>query len=171
MSNLICLVGYYDSWPKLFEKEAERIRAVLGEKAVRVEHVGSTSVPGLIAKPVIDLLLVVPDSSCEDEYLPPLEVAGYRLKFREPDWFEHRFLKGPDTDINLHVLSQYCEEIDRMVMFRDWLRRNAADRELYARTKVALASQEWPSIQSYADAKTQVVREILSRAYGQGTDG
>jgi GrpB-like predicted nucleotidyltransferase (UPF0157 family) len=149
---------------ELFAREAERIRRVLGSRALRIEHVGSTSVPGLAAKPIIDLLLVVPDSADERAYEPALTAAGYILRIREPNWYEHRVFKGPDTDINLHVFSSGCPEIDRMLMFRDWLRANAADRELYAGTKLALARQEWKYVQNYADAKTAFVEEIIARA-------
>ena len=82
----------------------------------------------------------------------------------EPDWFQHRMFKGPDTDINLHVLSSGCPEIDRILIFRDWLRRNSRDRDLYARTKLDLTQQEWKDVQNYADAKTAVIEEILARA-------
>ncbi len=108
-----------------------RIREALGDRALRIEHVGSTSVPGLAAKPVIDIDLVVADSSDEDAYVPPLEAAGYVLRIREPDWYEHRLFKGPDTNVNVHVFSAGCEEVERMVAFRDWLRTHDDDRELY----------------------------------------
>ena len=137
---------------------------VLGSRALRIEHAGSTSVPGLAAKPIIDLLLVVADSAQEDAYAPALEAAGYVLRIREPNWYQHRMFKGPDTDINLHVFSSGCPEIDRMLVFRDWLRSNAADRDLYARTKVALAQKEWKYVQNYADAKIVVIEEIIARA-------
>jgi GrpB-like predicted nucleotidyltransferase (UPF0157 family) len=157
-------VAYQPDWPGLFRREAERIEAALGSRALRIEHVGSTSVPGLHAKPTIDILLVVARSADEEAYLPPLERARYTLHIREPDWQEHRMLKGPDTDMNLHLFSSGCPEIERLLRFRDWLRTNAADRDLYARTKLALARKQWKHIENYADAKTAVVEEILSRA-------
>ena len=122
LNGPVLIVDYDAQWPELFAREAERIRAVLGDRVVRLEHTGSTSVPGLAAKPIIDVLLVVTDSADEAEYLPPLEAAGYSLRIREIDWYEHRMLKGPDTDVNLHVFSSGCVEIDRLLMFRDWLR-------------------------------------------------
>jgi len=131
---------------------------------VRLEHTGSTSVPGLAAKPCIDMTLVVPDSSDESTYAPALEAAGYRLAIREPDWFEHRVFKGPDTNINLHVFSPGSPEIERMVGFRDWLRTHDDDRDLYEQTKRELATREWQYVQNYADAKTTVVEEIIARA-------
>jgi GrpB-like predicted nucleotidyltransferase (UPF0157 family) len=156
-------------WPHLFEREAVRIRSILGERGRQLEHVGSTSVPGLAAKPVIDVLLVVPDSADEETYAPALEAAGYVLRIREPDWFEHRLFKGPDTNVNLHVFSDGSPEIERMLLFRDWLRANPADRDRYEATKRKLAGREWRYVQNYADAKTQIVNEILARATAHGT--
>lgn len=137
---------------------------MLGRRVLQIEHAGSTAVPGLAAKPIVDVILVVADSADESAYVPDLEAAGYLLCIREPHWYEHRMFKGPDTDINLHVFSHGCPEIARMLLFRDWLRGNPADRELYARTKLALAQQEWEHIQNYADAKTAVIEEIIARA-------
>ena len=164
----IQIVDYNPEWPRLFAREAERIRAVLGEQVVSIEHAGSTSVPGLAAKPIIDIVLVVPNSADEPAYVPALEAAGYILTIREPDWYEHRVLKGPDTNINLHVFSAGCPEIERMLLFRDWLRSNPSDRQLYERTKRELASKDWKYVQNYADAKNDVVDEILARARGEG---
>lgn len=160
----IVLAPYDPAWPQLFVREADRIRTVLGDTALRIEHVGSTSVPGLTAKPIIDILLVVADSADEPSYVPAMETAGYVLRIREPDWFEHRLFKGPDTDINLHVFTAGATEIDRMLRFRNRLRDSDADREYYARTKRELARRTWRHVQHYADAKTEVVREIMSRA-------
>lgn len=120
--------------------------------------------PGLIAKPIIDMLLVVADSADEGAYVPALEARAYVLRVREADWHQHRMFKGPGTDINLHVFSSGCSEIERIVLFRDWLRSDVADRDLYARTKLALAEEEWKYVQNYADAKTAVIEEIIGRA-------
>jgi len=160
----ISITDYDPAWPALFEREAQRIRRSLGDQVVQLEHVGSTSVPGLAAKPRIDILLVVADSSDEAAYVSALEVEGYVLRIREPEWHEHRMLHGPDTDVNLHVFSRGCVEIERMVGFRDWLRTHDEDRALYERTKRELAAREWKFVQNYADAKTEVVAEILARA-------
>lgn len=160
----ITLVEYDPSWPDLFEREANRIRSVLGGAALQIEHVGSTSVPGLCAKPIIDILLVVKNSDDEPSYVPALEAAGYRLRIREPEWFEHRMFKGPDTDINLHVFSLGAPEIDRILRFRDWLRSNESDRDKYAQVKRSLAKKKWRHVQHYADAKTSIVQEIMERA-------
>ncbi|RBQ18205.1 hypothetical protein DP939_20115 [Spongiactinospora rosea] len=155
---------YDPRWPELFAREAGRVRSVLGATALRVEHVGSTSVPGLCAKPIIDMLLVVPDSADESAYVAPLEAAGYRLWIREAEWLEHRLLKGPDTDINMHVFSEGVGEIDRMLRFRDRLRADEGDRNKYADAKRELARRTWRHVQHYADAKTSVVQDIMERA-------
>jgi GrpB-like predicted nucleotidyltransferase (UPF0157 family) len=158
------LVDYDEAWPTRFEREAKRIRVALGVRALLVEHAGSTSVPGIVAKPIIDIVLAVPDSANEDDYVPALEAERYELRIREPDWYEHRVLKKSNPSVNLHVFSAGCEEIDRMLAFRDHLRASEADRELYERTKRELAAREWAYVQDYADAKTGVVEEIIARA-------
>jgi GrpB-like predicted nucleotidyltransferase (UPF0157 family) len=166
----IRVVDYDPDWPRLFRREADRIRAVLGERVVQLEHVGSTSVPGLAAKPIIDVLLVVPDSGDEPAYVPDLEAAGYVLVIREPDWHQHRVLKGPDTDLNLHVYSPGCPEIERNLIFRERLRKDPVDRAHYQRVKRELAERDWTYVQQYADAKTEVVEAIIARA-GDGRSG
>ena len=136
----------------------------MGKQEILVEHIGSTAVPGLVAKPIIAILLVVANSADEPSYVPALEAAGYVLRIREPDWHQHRLFKGPDTNINLHVFTTGSEEIRRVLILRDWLRTNEADRQLYARTKQSLASRKWKYVQNYADAKSKVVNAILARA-------
>jgi GrpB-like predicted nucleotidyltransferase (UPF0157 family) len=160
----IHIVDYDPQWPRRFEREAGRIQSVLADRALRVEHVGSTAVPGLPAKPIIDMVLVVADSAEESEYAGPLENIGYQLHIREPGWRQHRMFKAPEQDVNLHVFSASCPEIHRMLAFRDRLRSSESDRELYGRSKRALAQQEWKYTQNYADAKTAVIEEIMSRA-------
>ena len=167
LNGPIYLADYDPEWPRLFAREAERIRDILGDKIVLLEHVGSTSIPGLAAKPRIDILLVVADSSDEAAYVPMMETAGYKLNIREPEWHEHRLFKGPDTDINLHVFSPDCAETEQMLLFRDWLRNNPGELQLYEQTKRELAARDWKYVQHYADAKTAVVHEILKRARGE----
>ncbi len=113
LNGRIVLVEYDPAWPRLFEREAERIRGALGDGALRIEHAGSTSVPGLAAKPIVDIVLVVADSSDEAAYVPAMENVGYVLRIREPDWFEHRLFNGPDTVIGLHVFSSSATGYDQ----------------------------------------------------------
>ncbi len=167
LNGPIQLVDYDPGWPQLFEQQAQQVRDALGNQALLLEHVGSTSVPGLAAKPRIDMLLVVANTVNEPAYVPALEAAGYVLRIREPDWYEHRMFNRPDTALNLHVFSEGCVEIDRMLLFRNWLRSHADDRHLYEHTKRELAGQDWKYTQNYADAKTAVVQEIMARAQEQ----
>ena len=160
----VTLAKYDPGWPRLFAREARRIRSALGGTALRIEHVGSTSVPGLAAKPIIDIMLAVPDSADEQTYVPALQATGYVLRIREPDWFEHRLFKGPDTNINLHVFTVGAAEIDRMLLFRDRLRADDADRDAYLQVKRDLARRTWRHVQHYADSKTAIVQQIMARA-------
>ena len=163
LAERIRLVEYDPRWPVLYEREAERVRRALGERALRIEHTGSTSVPGLAAKPIIDMLLVVADSADEDSYLPSLERAGYVLRIREPEWHEHRMFRGSDPAVNLHVHTLGCPEIDRVLTFRDRLRADAGERLLYERAKRELAEKDWRYVQNYADAKSYVIEQIIAR--------
>ena len=158
------VVPYDAAWPRWFAAEEAKISAALGPSALLIEHVGSTSVPGLAAKPVIDIQLAVRNSADEEAYRSALERAGYRLIVREPEWFEHRLFKGVAPETNLHVYSAGCAELDRCRLFRDWLRITPQDVALYARTKHMLATQTWAHVQDYANAKQGVIAEIMARA-------
>ena len=171
LSGRVELVDYAPAWSQLFAREAERVREALGDQVLLLEHVGSTSVPGLAAKPWIDMVLVVADSADEPAYVPALEAAGYVLRIREPDWYGHRMFRRLDPGVHLHVFSLDCSEVERLLLFRDRLRSNEPDRRLYERTKRELARREWAYVQDYADAKAAVVEEIIARArQGDGRD-
>jgi GrpB-like predicted nucleotidyltransferase (UPF0157 family) len=160
----IKLVDYNPEWPEQFAREAKRIRAALGDRALRIEHVGSTSVPGLSAKPVIDILLVVADSADEQSYAPALVAAGYALRIREPDWHQHRLFKGPEINLNLHVFSAGSLEVERLLLLRDRLRNHPEERQRYADAKQLLAGRTWKYVQDYADAKSDVIESIIAAA-------
>jgi GrpB-like predicted nucleotidyltransferase (UPF0157 family) len=157
----VSLDDYDPSWPEQFAREEQRIRRALGDGVLRLEHVGSTSVPELVAKPRIDILLVVSDPADEASYASALEAAGYMLRVREPNWHEHRMFNGPDTDVNLHVFGRGSPEIERLLRFRDRLRSHTADRQRYAVAKRELAARHWRHMQDYADAKSDVIEAIL----------
>lgn len=159
----IVVVDYDPTWPKRFRREEERIRASLGGTVRGIEHIGSTSVPGLAAKPIVDILLVVEDSGDEASYAPALERAGYILRVREKDFHEHRMFRTAAKDVHVHVYSPDSPEIGRYLLLRDRLRANKEDRELYARTKRELAERDWPSMQHYVEAKTEIIEAILVR--------
>jgi len=165
----VVIEDYNPAWPLWFDEERARIEAALGPVALSVAHTGSTSVPGLPAKPIIDVLLQV-DDSADESYVPALAAAGFELRIREPEWLEHRVLRrrGEPHDVNLHVFSpRYAAaEIERMLGFRDWLRAHEDDRDRYAATKRELSTRDWKYVQDYADAKTEVIEEILAKARG-----
>jgi GrpB-like predicted nucleotidyltransferase (UPF0157 family) len=164
LNGTIYLAPYDPAWPSLFAQLKQRIYEALKDDVLLLEHVGSTSVPGLSAKPIIDMVLAVADSSDEAAYVERLEGRGFKLRIREPNWYEHRLFKFSDPNANLHVFSDGCEEIDQMLLFRDWLRKHAEDRLLYEGKKRELATRIWKYTQNYADAKSEVVQEILARA-------
>jgi GrpB-like predicted nucleotidyltransferase (UPF0157 family) len=166
----IDLADYDPAWPDLFTSESDRIRSTLGDVARALEHVGSTSVPGLAAKPAIDIVLVVPDPANEAAYVPALEAIGYVLRIREPDWYEHRMLARNEPSEQIHVFAEGGPEIERMLVFRNRLRGNRADRDLYERTKRQLARRKWRYVQNHADAKTAVVNDIIARTRERGSD-
>lgn len=156
----VVLTPYDPSWPTRYEAQRQRLVAALGAKARRIQHIGSTSVPGLVAKPVIDVLLVVDDVQDEAAYLGPLEASGYLLRVREPG---HRMLRTPDLGVHVHVWSEGDPAVDAHLAFRDQLRVSKYDRDRYAATKRELAAQLWPTMDHYAAAKSDVIREILNR--------
>lgn len=164
----IQIAEYNENWPNTFELHARSIAAAIGRVALRIEHIGSTSVPGLAAKPIIDILVVVPNSADESAYLPQFEAAGYVLRVREPDWNEHRMLRTPEKDVHIHIYSTGCQEIQRLLGFRDHLRQDAADRRRYERLKRELASKEWSDLNAYAEAKTEVIEEIIASLHPKG---
>lgn len=159
----VTLSDHDPRWRSRFAGRAARLREVLGDRARVIEHIGSTAVPGLAAKPIIDIVVGIDDPDDEPAYLPDLEAAGYDLRVREPG---HRCLRTgePDEPVNLHCYPPDHDEIRRYLCFRDRLRASAEDRRLYEETKRALTDREWPDVNYYAAAKQPVIDEILARA-------
>jgi GrpB-like predicted nucleotidyltransferase (UPF0157 family) len=156
------------AWPWAFGQLADRIREALGEAALAVEHVGSTAVPGLPAKPIIDIDLTVADSADEATWLPPLEEAGFELRIREPWWHEHRALHLDEPPANLHVFGPDSPELVRHRIFRDWLIEHPEDRDRYRDAKVGAAAEANAAgehVMDYNARKEPVIREIYDRAF------
>lgn len=153
------------SWPRWFAGEEVRLRGALGEAAVKIEHVGSTSVAGLPAKPIIDIDVQVEDTADETAYVPALDVIGYRLVLRQPWWNGHRMLVGPDSRFFLHVFPIGSPEPLRHLLFRDWLRTHPHDRDLYASVKRRLADETAQKPSDYNLAKNTVIDEIFTRIF------
>ena len=167
-NSTINLTEYSVNWPIRYREINDTITRALGDLVMLLEHVGSTSVPGLAAKPIIDIVLEVSDSDREIDYIPALESIEFCLRIREPDWYKHRLLKL--DDVNLHVFSHNCSETIRMLRFRDWLRSRPEERDLYLAKKQELASRVWKHVQNYADAKSEVITAIMSRAMPDESD-
>ena len=160
----ILIVDYDPLWPERFQKHAAIIALALGQNVLAIEHIGSTSVPGLAAKPIIDIDVLVEDSSNETAYLPALLAAGYVLRVREPNWHEHRMFRTPELDVHIHIFSIHCVEVARQLAFRDWLRRRPEDRLRYETLKRKLAKEDWSDMNAYARAKSELVEQIIARA-------
>jgi len=156
----LVVVAYDPAWPGRFDTERRRIASALGDGAITIHHVGSTAVEGLAAKPVVDITVVVPAPQDESTYVPALEAAGYEVRVREPG---HRMLRTPERDVHIHVWVD-PSDVRRHLLFRDWLRRSAADRARYEGLKLQLAKREWDDMNLYADAKTELILEIMGRA-------
>lgn len=164
-NDTIYLSPYQKQWQQQYLEEAACIKKALQETALRIEHIGSTSVPGLCAKPILDILLVVKDSSQEETYLPALKTIGYPLRIREPAFEEHRMCRKTQPLCNLHIFSEGSVEIEKYLLFRAYLRTHEEARSQYARQKQLLAKKRWKYVQNYADAKSDVVQDILRKAY------
>lgn len=173
--TVIEIVDHDPAWADDFAEAAHRIRLALSPSGafVGIDHVGSTSVPGLPAKPIIDIALVVADPTAEGDYVPALAEAGFGLTLREPAWYEHRVFKRLDPepvqpDCNLHVFGPRCAEVARMRLFRDWLREHEGERETYQSVKRTSAEESnavGETVMGYNARKQAVVREIYHRIF------
>jgi GrpB-like predicted nucleotidyltransferase (UPF0157 family) len=155
------IVDYDPAWPAGFESQRARIVAALGPGARRIEHIGSTAVPELAAKPVVDVMVTVDDPDDDAAVLLPLTRAGYVLRVIEP---EHRMFRTPQRDVHVHLWRSGSDDERRHLLFRDWLRETADDRSRYETVKRALAAREWVDSNDYAEAKNEIVSMIMGRA-------
>jgi GrpB-like predicted nucleotidyltransferase (UPF0157 family) len=155
------LASYDDRWPGIYLDHQRRIQDALTAADIDIEHIGSTSVPGLVAKPIIDIVVTVDDITAEEDYLDSLVTAGYELRVREPG---HRMVRTSSRDVHVHILERGDQAVDEYLLFRDHLRTNADDRALYESTKQALIAQEFDDMNAYAEAKTEVISAINARA-------
>ena len=159
--RVILIEPYNPVWPGGFETHRRRIGEALGTAARRVDHVGSTAVPGLAAKPIVDIQVSVGDVEDEASYLEPLVIAGYQLRVRERG---HRMFRTPELDVHVHVCDAGSVWERRHLLLRDWLRQSPDDREAYADLKRRLQGQDWDTMNHYADAKSALIAEMTVRA-------
>ena len=161
----IVIEDYDPAWADRFAAARSLLSEALSGQIIAIEHVGSTSVPGLPAKPIIDIDLLIEDTADESRYLPALAEVGYRLVLREPWWYGHRMLVSPAEDVHLHMWPAGAPEPVRHRLFRDWLRTHPADRGLYAATKRRLARDTVHSPGDYSLAKNDVIDDIYERIF------
>ena len=164
----IVIEDYDPAWAGRFDAAASSLEGTLGGLIIAIEHVGSTSVPGLPAKPVIDIDLLIEDTADESRYVPALATLGYRLVLREPWWYGHRMLVSPAEDVHLHLWPGDAPEPIRHRLFRDWLRSHPEDRDLYAATKRRLARDTVDQPGDYSLAKNAVIDDIYARIFAAG---
>jgi GrpB-like predicted nucleotidyltransferase (UPF0157 family) len=165
MEKMQIVIRDYDpAWAARFQIESAKIKRALGPTALGIEHIGSTSVPGLAAKPIVDILVMVRAPEDEATYSPLLVAARYELRVREPEFCEHRMFRTPARDVHVHIFAPQTEPVIEYRLLREWLKKSPEDRELYASTKRALARQDWEDTNRYAEAKTEVVQTVLRHA-------
>jgi GrpB-like predicted nucleotidyltransferase (UPF0157 family) len=154
-------LGDYDPcWVDVYHSHRDRIREAIPVE-VTIEHIGSTAVPGLAAKPIVDICVVVDDITAEEDYLDPLLTAGYELRVREPG---HRLMRTPARDVHVHLYPRGHPAIVDYLLLRDRLRSHSDERSRYERVKRSLIEQQWDDMNAYAEAKTEVISAIKARA-------
>lgn len=169
MTKNIEVVPYSPEWPKMFASEAELIKQALGNNCITVHHIGSTSVPGLSAKPIIDILPVVKDIQEVDKATKVMESLGYEAKGEFGIAFRRYFQKGRNTRThNVHVYQDGDPEIIRYLKFRDWMRSHPDDAENYSKLKEGLAAKFPEDILQYCNGKDAFVASIDAK---DGFDG
>jgi GrpB-like predicted nucleotidyltransferase (UPF0157 family) len=167
----VTVVEYRPEWQKMFEDEKRILQKALGEIPAQVEHIGSTAVAGLAAKPIIDVMVGLEDFTIADDVVPKVEALGYEYiqKYEAVMPFRRYFIKeraGIRTH-QIHMVGIGGEFWERHISFRDYLRRNPVVAEQYASLKKELAAREWEDVNEYADAKTEFIKEIENKAKGK----
>ncbi len=163
----IVLAPYNPEWPDMFAAERDRLRAPLGPE-IRIEHIGSTAVPGLAAKPVIDIMAGLPDFSGADALVPGVVALGYRhIREYEAAMPFRRFFTRDQNGaraFHVHMVQAGGEFWERHLLFRDFLRSHPDTAREYAGMKAGFAEREWENGNAYAEAKTPFIREMERRA-------
>jgi GrpB-like predicted nucleotidyltransferase (UPF0157 family) len=162
----IRIFEYDASWRAKFQHHAHRISGALGDLPHRIEHIGSTAVENLAAKPIVDMLLIIPDPSDEGSYMPALRALGYQIRVREPDFHEHRMVRTPELDVHVHIFPDGSAEIDRYILFRDYIRSHEQSRREYEALKRKLSAEDWTDMNAYAAAKSDFIEGIINKALG-----
>lgn len=169
----VSIVEYCPQWREMFEEEKHLLQSVLGEDSAEVEHIGSTAVNGLAAKPVIDIMIGLPDFSVADKVVPRIEALGYGYikKYEDEMPFRRYFAKNSNgiRTHQIHMVEVGSKFWGRHLLFRDYLRQNPDIAKKYAVLKKQLAEREWVDVNEYADAKSEFIKDIENKAKEQAT--
>jgi GrpB-like predicted nucleotidyltransferase (UPF0157 family) len=169
--GLIVLVPYDPRWCSDFEQESASVRAALGDLLMALHHIGSTAIPGIVAKPVVDMLAVVTDVVLLDTRAHLLEDLGYEAMgefgIEGRRYFRKNSKEGARTH-QIHAFAGGAPEIDRHLAFRDYLRGHPDEAQQYENLKLELARHFITDTASYTDGKTEFIREIERRARNGG---
>lgn len=164
----LSIVAPNPDWPKIYTELEAQILYALGPACEYIAHVGSTSVPGLPAKNIIDIDVTVKDATDEATYVPALEAIGFQFFSRERHYYEHRLFISYSPHANLHVYCNESAEVIRHRIFRDRLRKSPSDRDLYAIAKIKASAATIGAggrMSQYTERKAGVIRQILRRGF------
>jgi GrpB-like predicted nucleotidyltransferase (UPF0157 family) len=162
------ILGYRDEWPALFEDERSRLRKEVGDQTIAIEHFGSTSVPGLAAKPIIDICPVVPDMSAAHACKPALLDLGYQFNAERENWLAFERYDGSSQQYNVHLHPRGSTRLERILLFRDYLRDHSHARAAYAAAKRHAAAVHPNDTSAYNDAKDDIAECLVTAARETG---
>ncbi len=166
----IAIVDYDPNWPKMFTKEKAAIHSAIGDKAMAIEHVGSTSVTGLGSKPIIDIMIGTRNLADADACIEPLHNLGYEYvpefedEFPERRYFRKRSMETGKITYHIHMVETSSEFWRKQIVFRDYLRSHPQTARDYLELKKRLAKEYGSDVNGYADAKTSFVEHVLNKA-------
>jgi GrpB-like predicted nucleotidyltransferase (UPF0157 family) len=160
----VILSEYDPKWPIEFEKEKKLITSAVGPVDILIEHVGSTAVAGLCAKPIIDILIGIPNFADGFSLVAPLEEIGYEFKGKNGIIGRHFFAKGLLRTHHIHMVEKNSTFWKEHVLFRDFLRNNDIDKQKYALLKKNLAQAYKSDRDGYTNAKADFIRSIIQKA-------
>ena len=158
------LIPYTDEWGRLFEEEKSRLQAAVGKYVLDIQHVGSTSIPGMGAKPIIDIGIAVKNFEEASECIPPIEQLGYEYKGENGIPRRHFFAKGNPTTHHIHVTEIGSRDWNNQIIFRDYLTQHREIAKAYAELKMGLAQRYPTDRESYLDGKAPFIERVLQLA-------
>jgi len=169
VSHPVIIVDYDPRWPILYEDEKDRIRGIIGHKVLAIEHIGSTAVPGLGAKPIVDIMACVRGSSDADECVPILRNIGYddvTPQEGNPDWYYCLGKGTHNMGYHLHLMRYMSDFSRKHILFREYLRAHPDAAQQYLELKRGMAARYGSDRVAYTESKTSFVESVVARARG-----